>query len=175
MNNGVIAVEVTRFVVQHCERIKFEFKQRLSELLSTESTKVLINQFPVKRKREPEVEDSEEEFEYKSGTFEAKTETMNEKVAELKMKSESEEHGQILSVDELESLISTIKSSNIEKKDVQKISCFLDSYPSMGLKERSELKRVLEKFNNLKVDKDDLQAKTLFSELQGKVKRVFFI
>lgn len=185
MNKGVIAIEITKFIVQHCERVKHEFERKLNELFASQQIQGVIPEIPVKRSREPSVQDSEEEIEYKSGSLDLfskgneevqkgdeEGKDMGKESSDELFVSESGDQGLIVDVAELEALILDLKTKKIEKSDLERITCFLDTYSSMGLKERSSLKNVLAKFDGLRVDKADLQTKTMFSELQGKVKKV---
>ena len=79
---------------------------------------------------------------------------------------------EISSITLFEQVIQYHKSAIASKSRLVEISNFISDYWKMGFKDRKFMRAILEKIEAVKVDPDDKQAKAVFSEIQGKVRRV---
>ena len=78
----------------------------------------------------------------------------------------------ISSITLFEQVIQYHKSTIASKSRLEEISIFISGYWKMGFKDRKFMRSILEKIEATKVDPEDKQAKAVFSEIQGKVRKV---
>ena len=86
--------------------------------------------------------------------------------------SSDPEEKSLTSVSELEKLASLLPNSPNQKQDLELISRYLDSFCKMGLKERQSLGQALGKLDPAKCRLQDPQVRAIWSEVQGKSKKV---
>jgi hypothetical protein len=180
-----LAIEATKIIAEHCTRTKRAFAESLDSIFQSP---FLFPSLPQKRESSPVIikpstSPSSQEEEYDPQVYsKIKTLVKSSMISEEELVrvyssdiSSDNESRVLSSISDFERCLFSFNSSKTHKQDLEMMSKFLDTFQSMGLKERKNLAKVLKKFEYLKNQFEDPQIRAIFFEVKGKTKKVEFI